>query len=125
MFLRKLFVFIISSFVTALLLTFLIVVLDGGYNVFGLGLFLFILAFSSPILLVLGMPITALSDFILENKQGKERLLKALASHLFFGFFFGILLSYIIGGNFYIVASMLASIIVWSIDELIRFVKPA
>jgi Na+/proline symporter len=86
-------------------------------------LFGFVLLFSAPFILVLGMPVSALSDFILEHQKGRERLLKAFAIHLFAGLFFGVALTFMFEGVLPIVASTLAAFVVWIVDEILKSIE--
>ncbi len=117
MVLRKGLVFICSSILTGIILT-ILMMSGGNYSFFET--FGFILIFSSPVILLLGISVSVFSDFILKHKQGKSRLGLAFGIHIIFGLAFGTVLSYIAEGNVYFIASTIASIFVWTTDELLK-----
>jgi hypothetical protein len=122
MFKRKMLVFITSlplfAITLSLFMSYVESMRDWDFIIFDL--FGFVLLFSAPFILVLGIPVSALSDFILEHQIGRARLLKAFAIHLFAGLFFGVALTFMIEGAFPIVASTLAAFVVWIVDEILR-----
>lgn len=117
MVLRKSLVFILSSILTGIILT-ILMMSEGDYYFFEtMG---FILLFASPVILILGISVSVFSDFVLEHKYGKSRFILAFGIHIFFGLFFGIVLTYVGEGNVYFVASTIASVVVWITDELLK-----
>jgi hypothetical protein len=121
MLVRKLITFFISIFLFPIFLSPLLMIVSSDWYFFEVTVIVFL--FSAPLILIFGMPISALSDFILENQKGKIRLQRAFAIHSLMGLFFGIILSFVLESDFYMFATTLASFTVWSIDELIRMLQ--
>jgi hypothetical protein len=122
---RKMLVFITSlplfAITLSLFMSYVESMRDWEFIIFDL--FGIVLLFSAPFILVLGMPVSALSDFILEHQKGRARLIKAFAIHLFAGLFFGVALTFMIEGAFPIVASTLAAFVVWTVDEIFKSIE--
>ncbi|MFD2044168.1 hypothetical protein ACFSTA_09760 [Ornithinibacillus salinisoli] len=84
-----------------------------------------------PMILLYGLPVTMLSEYVTKKKQGIERSRRALYVHLFFGLSFTFLFVLIFDSRvttyffhpidrFLFICSTLTSFIFWAVDELIR-----
>jgi len=93
----------------------------------------------SPIILVYGVPVTFLSDYLTKRFKGFKRVILALLIHLFFGMFFtfvyGIIFessdlfsnfnNYWVGeGGLNFIAGIMTSFFFWTVDEVIRRIRP-
>ncbi|UOQ86574.1 hypothetical protein [Gracilibacillus salinarum] len=83
---------------------------------------------TSPIILVYGVPVTFLSDFLCKRFTGKLRTWFAFLVHIFFGILFGLLFPMgatlfsllVIDINFVTLFATITAIFFWLIDEVIR-----
>jgi uncharacterized protein YacL len=117
MYLRKFLGFITTSLLSGLFLTYLMI-LNEGYEVFEtLGIILMV---STPFILLIGVPVSMLSDYLSKNLTGKERYTKAILIHIIFGLIIGLVISFIFESVFYLISSLIASFILWLVDEVLR-----
>jgi hypothetical protein len=127
MFSRKFIGFFISWIVFGVLFNVLIngvmMQLKGDYLVYYVITLALTMLFSFPVMLVLGVPVSMLSDYIIKRYKGQFRLIFSFAIHTFFGISFGILLTFIGEVEVYFFASLLASVIFWVVDELLRIIQ--
>lgn len=120
MLLRKFLVLISTTLLTGLFLNFYFVITEGiGMDnlFFALGMFL-IGAF--PFILLIGMPVSILSDSLSKNIKGKQRYIEAFLIHITFGLIAGLVISFFFEHFFYVVVTLFAAIIFWAIDEFLR-----
>jgi hypothetical protein len=117
MVLRKILGFIITTLLSAIILTFLMTLKEnyGMVETFG-----FILMFSAPGILVLGVPVSLFSDHLTKKLSGRNRYFRAFFIHIIFGLILGIIISFIAEGEFYLVSSLIATSIFWLVDEALR-----
>ncbi len=78
----------------------------------------------TPIILIYGIPITILSEFITKRFIGMKRMLLALVIYMLFGMVFGVLLPSnielkIIGADtdLFVIAGTISAFIFWIVDE--------
>ncbi|WP_010280806.1 hypothetical protein [Bacillus timonensis] len=120
MLVRKFLGFIITTLLTGLLLNLFFVIFDGydNYNFFAaLGVLLVGVA---PFILLIGLPVSGLSDYLTKNLNGKQRKKKTFLIHIIFGLLIGLILSFFFEHLFLIVITLLAALIFWIVDEILR-----
>lgn len=118
MYLRKFFGFAITTLLTGLFLTTYFSIMDGYDEIFApLGV---VLAGTSPFILLIGMPVSMLSDYLTKNLYSKRRYIKAFFVHIIFGLIIGLVISFLFEGIFYLISSLIASFIFWLVDEILR-----
>ncbi|MGI2298149.1 hypothetical protein [Paenibacillus sp. GXUN7292] len=117
-FLRKFLGFILTTLLIAILLTILFAITEGS-SLLAIGV-LFTGAF--PFVLLIGVPVSFLSDYLTKSLNGKPRNIMALLIHSIFGFLAGlvIVISNLLEGLFIVVATIIAALIFWLVDEILR-----
>ncbi|MED4015109.1 hypothetical protein [Sutcliffiella cohnii] len=124
MILRKIIAFILTSLLVPLFL----VVWGGDFSIFW-GMYGVFLMYGTPFILLYGMPVTFLAERLTRNMQKRKRLAVSFGIHLLFGlvcvFIVGFIFKEPFGewglfGGILFIGSTLASIILWSVDELLR-----
>ena len=117
-FLRKFLGFILTTLLIAILLTIHFAITEGSSLLF-IGL-LFTGAF--PFVLLIGVPVSFLSDYLTKNLNGKLRTIVALLIHSIFGLLAGlvIVISNLLEGLIIVVSTIIAALIFWLIDEILR-----
>ncbi|GEL78505.1 hypothetical protein [Tenuibacillus multivorans] len=113
MFRRKIYGFLITSLLTA-------IVLSSIANPIGVELTGFILVFATPIIFVCGVPVSLLSDFVTRLFFGKVRSIMAFIIHISFGSLYGFILFSALEVEIYLYAAVISSIIFWLVDEVLR-----
>jgi MFS family permease len=117
MYIRKFLGFVITSLLSGLILSYLII-LEEGYEVFET--LIIILTFSTPVILLIGVPVSMLSDYLTKNLNGKKRYTNAIFIHIIFGLIIGLVISILFESVFYLISSLIASFIFWLVDEILR-----
>ncbi|MFS0673687.1 hypothetical protein [Ornithinibacillus sp. 179-J 7C1 HS] len=120
MLLRKFLVLISTTLLTGLFLNFYFVITEGiGMDnlFFALGMFLM---GAFPFILLIGMPVSILSDSLSKNIKGKQRYIEAFLVHITFGLIAGLVISFFFEHFFYVVVTLFAAIIFWAVDEFLR-----
>lgn len=120
MLLRKFLVLISTTLLTGLFLNFYFVITEGiGMDnlFFALGMFLM---GAFPFILLIGMPVSILSDSLSKNIKGKQRYIEAFLIHITFGLIAGLVISFFFEHFFYVVVTLFAAIIFWAVDEFLR-----
>ncbi|MBM7661036.1 hypothetical protein JOC85_001808 [Bacillus mesophilus] len=84
----------------------------------------------SPLILLYGVPVTFLSDYVTKGLAGTARMLTACIVHLSFGILFGFVFrsdeQFLIFGievNVIIISASITALFFWVIDELFRSQK--
>ncbi|MFC6233430.1 hypothetical protein ACFQI7_37585 [Paenibacillus allorhizosphaerae] len=129
MFKRKLLAFICTILISAPIVGFCFMLIEGSTikEIPGL-IFTYIIAI--PVSLIYGVPISMLSDILNNQFSGKKRGFFSLIVHLFFGICF-VYLIMVLDSRFYLtefnmfdlyflVASTIISFIFWAVDEILR-----
>ncbi|MFS0864867.1 hypothetical protein [Fredinandcohnia sp. 179-A 10B2 NHS] len=118
MLLRKFLGFVLTTLLTGLFLTFYFAIMDGYDHLFAaLGV---LLSGTAPFILLIGLPVSILSDFLTKNLYSKQRLKMAFSIHSIFGLLFGVVLSFFFEHLFLIVITLIAAILFWVVDEFLR-----
>lgn len=131
MLLRKGLGFIITSLVSAMMIT-LIIKFQESYV--GLEFFVVVFIIAAPIIFVYGVPVSMLADKVTQKFKRNVRSWSSLFIHLFFGmifiFVYGLFLtkgtfitdftSFWREGQFYFFCSIITAILFWGIDEFLR-----
>lgn len=124
-------------FATILSITFILIFIFGEWErpfelVPMIGIYSLLFA---PIILIYGVPVTFLSDYLTKRFKGFKRIILALLIHLFFGMFYtfvyGIIFQssnffsnfndYWVGeGELYFIAGIMTSFFFWAVDEILR-----
>ncbi|WP_407268297.1 hypothetical protein [Radiobacillus sp. PE A8.2] len=83
--------------------------------------------FISPFIILYGVPVTFLSDYLGKQLTGNVRILIAFIVHLFFGVSFGIIFKmgseislFVVEVNVASIFATITALIFWAIDELLR-----
>ncbi|MFD1019510.1 hypothetical protein [Thalassobacillus hwangdonensis] len=109
----------------ATLISVLVLLLGGGFNLDLIGTAIFTIIVIFPIIFVYGLPVTFLSDYLTRKLTGTRRSLTALGVHLLFGLLFAPLYALVIEhSSFTMLLSLLGAATVavsfWAIDEVLR-----
>ncbi|MEH7382643.1 hypothetical protein V7138_19425, partial [Bacillus sp. JJ1533] len=94
MLLRKFIGFVLTTLLTGLFLNLFFAMMDGfdNYNLYAaLGV---LLVAAAPFILLIGSPVSVLSDYLTKNLNGKQRYKKAFLIHIIFGLIIGLVLSF-------------------------------
>lgn len=73
-----------------------------------------------PFVLLIGAPVSFLSDFLTKNLNGKPRNIVALLIHSIFGLIAGLVISKLFQNLFYVGLTIIAALIFWLVDEILR-----
>lgn len=116
--LRKFLGLMLTTLFIAILLTILFVITEGS-SLFAIGLF-FTGAF--PFVLVIGVPVSFLSDYLTKKLNGKLRSMASVLIHSIFGVLAGSVIPFIFENNrlFLIGITFVSSLIFWLVDEILR-----
>ncbi|MEH7226753.1 hypothetical protein V7112_23390 [Bacillus sp. JJ1566] len=120
MLLREFSGFVITTLLTGLFLNLFFAIMDGfdNYNFFAaLGV---LLVSAAPFILLIGLPVSVLSDYLTKNLNGKQRNKKAFLIHIIFGLIIGLVLSFFFEHLLLIVITLIAALIFWIVDEILR-----
>lgn len=117
MILRKFLDFVLTTLLTGIILSFLFVITDGIQPFLVLGV---LLAGIFPFVLFIGVPVSFLSDYLTRNINGKQRYTKAFVIHMISGLTTGMIISFFFEGFLLVGVTVVASILFWSMDELLR-----
>lgn len=117
-FLRKFLAFILTTFLIALLLAIYFAITEGT-SLFVIGVFF---TGALPFVLLIGVPVSFLSDYLTKCLNGKLRNIIALLIHTIFGLLAGvaIVISNLLEGLIIVVATIIAALIFWLVDEILR-----
>ncbi|HIW35152.1 MAG TPA: hypothetical protein IAA29_20465 [Candidatus Paenibacillus intestinavium] len=117
-FLRKFLGFILTTLFIAILLTILFAITEGS-SLLAIGV-LFTGAF--PFVLLIGVPVSFLSDYLTKSLNGKPRNIVALLIHSIFGLLAGLVISFFLFEKslFIVVVTIIAALIFWLVDEILR-----
>lgn len=117
-FLRKFLSLISTTFLTALFLTILSVILEGT-NPLVISMFI---TGAFPFILVIGVPVSFLSDCVTKKLDEKPRYIVALLIHSIFGLIAGLVIRYLFEneGLLLVGITIIAACIFWLVDELLR-----
>ena len=120
---RKLLAFILTTFFIAILLTIFFAITEGS-SLLVIGIFF---TGALPFVLLIGVPLSFLSDYLTKRLNGKPRTILAFLIHIIFGLLAGlvIIMSNLLEGFIIVVATIIASLIFGLVDEVLRqkFVK--
>ncbi|NEU31357.1 hypothetical protein GN156_11345 [bacterium LRH843] len=120
MILRKFLGFVLTTLLTGLFLNLFFAIMDGfdNYNFFAaLGV---LLVGAAPFILLMGLPVSLLSDYLTKNLNGKQRYKKAFFIHIIFGLIFGLILSFFFEHLFLVILTIIAAFIFLLVDEFLR-----
>ncbi|MBO8171761.1 MAG: hypothetical protein H0Z33_07720 [Bacillaceae bacterium] len=131
MYMRKFYGFLITSILSTTILT-LLMLTDGEYEFFET--FGFISLVATPVILVYGVPVSLLSDYVTKPYHNRKRATLAFIIHLGFGLGFVFIIGMILdfetllnnfaffwsNAEFYFIASTTASFLFWLSDEILR-----
>ncbi|SEN97901.1 hypothetical protein SAMN04487786_0673 [Paenisporosarcina quisquiliarum] len=131
MFKRKILAFIFTVIISAPFIGLFFMFIEDSTIQEVPGLIAFTSMFTIPITLLLGVPLSILSDKMNKHFSGKKRVLSSLFFHLFFGTSVVIIFMLILDSRFiltdfnagdlyFLVASTLISFIGWGMDEILR-----
>ncbi|MBD8071631.1 hypothetical protein [Bacillus sp. PS06] len=115
-FLRKFLGFVLTTLLIGIFLTFLFAVIEGS-SFLVIGLFL---TGAFPFVLLIGVPVSFLSDYLTKNLNGKKRYTKAFFIHIIFGVLAGLVISFYFEGLFLVVITIIGALIFWLVDEFLR-----
>ncbi len=120
---RKIIVTILATLISMTLL--LIVLFDAGLGQELVNAVLFTSYMFMPFILLYGVPVTFLSDYVTKQLSGFKRSLLAMIFHLFFGGVFSFLLSLIqdvsrTESKEVFVGALTFSFFFWAFDEVLR-----
>ncbi|MBP1934476.1 hypothetical protein [Ammoniphilus resinae] len=118
MLLRKFLGFVLTTLLTGLILNLFFAIMDGYDKLFAaLGV---LLVGAAPFILLIGLPVSILSDYLTKNLNGKQRYKKAFLIHIIFGLIIGLVLSFFFEHLFLVVITLTAAIVFWILDEILR-----
>ncbi|WP_163972032.1 hypothetical protein [Oceanobacillus halotolerans] len=114
--LRKFLGFILTTLLIGIFLTFLFAITEGS-SFLAIGL---LLTGAFPFVLLIGVPVSFLSDYLTKNLNGKQRNTKALFIHSIFGLIAGLVISFLFESLFLVGVTIIAALIFWLVDEILR-----
>ncbi|MFD2673289.1 hypothetical protein [Marinicrinis sediminis] len=114
--LRKFLRLVLTSLLIGIFLTFHFAITEGT-SFLAIGL-LFIGSF--PFVLLIGVPVSFLSDYLTINLNGKQRTIVALVIHSIFGLIAGLVISYLLEGSLLVAVTIIGALLFWLIDEILR-----
>ena len=118
MLLRKFSGFVLTTLLTGLFLNLFFAIMDGYDNLFAsLGV---LLAGAAPFILLIGLPVSFLSDYLTKNINAKQRYKKAFLIHIIFGLIIGLVLSFFFEHLVLVVITLIAALIFWIVDEILK-----
>ena len=120
MFLRKFLGFILTTLLTVFFLNLFFAIMDGFDNYHLLASLGLLLVSTAPFVLLIGLPVSFLSDYLTKNSTGKQRSKKALFVHGFFGLIAGSVISFLFESFFLVGVTVIAALIFWLADEFLR-----
>ena len=115
-FLRKLLGFVLTTLLIGIFLTFLFAVTEGS-SFLAIGL---LLTGAFPFVLLIGVPVSFLSDCLTKKRNGKPRYIVALLIHSIFGLIAGLVISKLFESLFLVGVTIIAALIFWLVDEILR-----
>ena len=118
MLLRKFSGFVLTTLLTGLFLNLFFAIMEGYGNLFAaLGV---LLVGAAPFILLIGLPVSFLSDYLTKNINAKQRYKKAFLIHIIFGLIIGLVLSFFFEHLVLVVITLIAALIFWIVDEILR-----
>lgn len=131
MFFRKIIAFVCTVILSAPMVGFCFMVMEGSSIREVSGLIVFTYMYAIPITLLFGVPVSILSDKWSDQYSGKKRMFSSLAIYLLSGIGFVVLFMLIFDSRFilahfnmfdvyFLVASTLISFSGWGMDEILR-----
>lgn len=116
MVLRKCLGLVLTTLLIGIFLGFHFAITEGS-SFLSIGLFL---TGAFPFVLLIGVPVSFLSDYLTKNLNGKLRKIAALLIHSIFGFIAGSVISYFFESLFLVGVTIIAALIFWLVDEISR-----
>jgi len=116
MFLRKFLGFILTTSLIGIFLTVFFAITEGS-SFLAIGV-LFTGAF--PFVLLIGVPVSFLSDYLTKNLNGIRRNIVAFLIHSIFGLIAGLVISSLLESLFIVVVTIIAAFVFWLVDEILR-----
>lgn len=120
MWLRKFLGFVLTTLLTGLVLNLLFAIMDGfdHYSLFAaLGM---LLIGTAPFILLIGLPVSILSDYLTKKLNDKQRYKKAFFIHIVSGFLAGLVISFFFENLLLVGITIISSLIFWIVDECLR-----
>lgn len=116
--LRKFLGFVVTTLLIGICLGLLFAITEGA-SLWAIGLFL---TGAFPFVLVIGVPVSFLSDYLARHLQGKRRMIAALLIHGLFGLLAGFVITYFFENEnvFLVGVTIVAALIFWFVDEMLR-----
>lgn len=116
--LRKLIGFILTTLLIGLFLALYFTITEGS-SILAIGL---LIPGALPFVLLIGVPVSFLSDYVSKKLKGIRRNIVALLIHSVFGLIAGLVISFYLFEKhlFIVVVTIIASIIFWIVDEVLR-----
>ncbi|MFD2118036.1 hypothetical protein ACFSTH_01440 [Paenibacillus yanchengensis] len=114
--LRKFLGFIFTTSLIGIFLTVFFAITEGS-SFLAIGV-LFTGAF--PFVLLIGVPVSFLSDYLSKNLKGIQRNIVALLIHSIFGLIAGLVISNLFESLFLVGVAIIAALIFWLVDEILR-----
>ena len=115
-YLRKFLGFVSTTLLIGIFLTLLFAITEGS-SFLAIGV---LLTGAFPFGLLIGVPVSFLSDYLTKNLNGKPRNLVALLIHSIFGLIAGLVISYLFESLFLVGVTIIAALIFWLADEILR-----
>lgn len=116
MFLRKFLGFVLTTLLIGICLGFHFAITEGA-SLLAIGL---LLTGAFPFVLLIGVPVSFLSDYLTKNLNGKLRNIVALLIHSIFGLIAGLVISFFFESLFLVGVTIIAALIFWLVDEILR-----
>lgn len=114
--LRKFLGFVLTTLLIGLFLTILFAITEGS-SFLAIGL---LLTGAFPFVLLIGVPVSFLSDYLTKKQNGKQRSIVALLIHSIFGLIAGLVISFFFESFFLVGVTIIAALIFWFVDEILR-----
>lgn len=133
MFNRKVCAAFTTSMVAPLLCVLWLILFDGESITGSFGAYLFYAMYAVPLVLIYGLPVSCLSDFLTKKISEVRRVLTAFLIHVSFGVAFTFIFTFVLepdlyqSGHFFnditlsfFWGATLSSLLFWAVDEYIR-----
>ena len=120
MILRKFLGFVLTTLLTGLFLNLVFAIMEGFDNYNFLAALGVLLVGASPFILLIGLPVSAISDYLTKNLNGKQRYKKAFFIHIIFGLIFGLILSFFFEHLILVAVTIIAALIFLLVDEFLK-----
>lgn len=114
--LRKFLVIILTTLLIGIFLALLFAITEGS-SFLAIGL---LLTGAFPFVLLIGAPVSFLSDYLTKSLNGKQRNIVALFIHSIFGLIAGLVISFFFESLFLVGVAIIAALIFWLVDEILR-----